>query len=62
MFSMHDINVWNVQILNEQIFLLPITKSWNVKFVMLGWVWVIRTWTALGLTFQTREFANVGVN
>jgi len=31
---MHDISVWNIQIMNEQILHDFLTKSWNVKFVM----------------------------
>ncbi len=33
-FSMHDINAWNIQIMNEWILHISITKSWYVKFVM----------------------------
>jgi hypothetical protein len=31
MFSMHDISVWNIQIINER---LSNIKLWNVKFMM----------------------------
>jgi hypothetical protein len=34
MFSMHNINVQNLWIMNEQILHIFIIKLWNVKFVM----------------------------
>jgi hypothetical protein len=39
---MHNINVWNVQIMNEQILMDSITKSWDAKFVILCVVFIMQ--------------------